>query len=199
VPTARRSQEERARSTRSALTSAARALFAERGYAAVPAEEITRRAGVTRGALYHHYGDKQELFREVFEQLETEVTAEIAAAARQAPDRASGMVAALTAFLDICQRPEVVRIGLTDAPAVLGWAGWREIESRHGLGLVVELLESAAAGGLLAPEAVPALAQLVLSAIIEAALMIAHAADREAAREQAWQALLVLLAGTMTP
>jgi AcrR family transcriptional regulator len=199
VPTARRSQQERTRSTRSALTGAARALFAERGYAAVPAEEITRLAGVTRGALYHHYGDKQELFREVFDQLEAEVTAEIAAAARQAPDRAGGMVAALTRFLAVCQRPEVVRIALTDAPAVLGWAGWREIESRYGLGLIVELLEDAAAGGLLAPQAVPVLAQLVLSAIIEAALLIAHAADREAATEQAWQALMVLLGGLLGP
>jgi AcrR family transcriptional regulator len=87
----------------------------------VRAEEIVAAAGVTRGALYHHFAGKQELFRVVFEELEGEVTAEIAAAIATAPDRATGMVLGLSRFLDICQRPEVARIALTDAPAVLGW------------------------------------------------------------------------------
>jgi AcrR family transcriptional regulator len=131
----RRSQEERSRSTRAALVATARGLFAERGYAQVPAEEIVTAAGVTRGALYHHFSDKRGLFRAVFEELEGEMTAEVAGAIAAAPDRSSGMVVGLARFLDVCQRPEVVRIALTDAPAVLGWGTWRAIESRHGLGL----------------------------------------------------------------
>jgi AcrR family transcriptional regulator len=191
----RRSQEERSRSTRAALVATARGLFAERGYAQVPAEEIVTAAGVTRGALYHHFSDKRGLFRAVFEELEGEMTAEVAGAIAAAPDRSSGMVVGLARFLDVCQRPEVVRIALTDAPAVLGWGTWRAIESRHGLGLITDGLEGAAREGLLVAAPVPVLAQLVLSAVIEAALLIAHAGDPKVARAEAEQGLLALLSG----
>ena len=174
---------------------AARTLFAERGYADVAADEIVRAAGVTRGALYHHYTDKRGLFEEVFEQLETEITAEIAAAAAAAPDQLTALAAGVDCFLDICQRPEVLQIGLTDAPAVLGWAKWREIESRHGLGLTVDLLQDAADAGVLVPAAVPDLAQILLGAVIEAGLIIAHAQDREAAAGRARQTLALMTIG----
>ena len=191
----RRSQEERTRSTRSALTSAARQLFAERGYAAVSTDEIVRAAGVTRGALYHHYADKQALFRDVFEQLEAEITAEISAVVAGSTDQLVAMAVGVECFLDICQRPEVLRIGLTDAPAVLGWAAWREIEGRHGLGIITSMLAAAVDAGLLpAGASVPALSQLVLSAVIESALMIANGAPRESVQ----QALMTLLLGPLT-
>jgi AcrR family transcriptional regulator len=177
------------------LVGAARGLFAERGYAQVPAEEIVTAAGVTRGALYHHFADKQQLFRAVFEELEGEVTAEIAAAIAAAPDQSTGMVLGLSRFMDVCQRPEVAQIALTDAPAVLGWRTWREIEARHGLGVITEGLQAAAREGLLVPAPVPVLAQLVLSAVTEAALLIVHAADPKGARADAEQALLALLSG----
>ena len=193
----RRNQQQRADTTRTALTRAARKLFAERGYAAVPADEIVAAAGLTRGALYHHYGGKQELFLAVFEDLETEFAAEVAASVIDSPDLPTTMIRALSRFLDICERPEVVRIALTDAPAVLGWPAWREVEARHGLGLIVRLLQTAADDGLLAPASVPVLAQLILSAMIEAALVIAHATDRDAARAETEQALLTLLSGVL--
>lgn len=175
----------------------ARALFAERGYANVPADEIVSAAGVTRGALYHHFADKQALFLAVFEELECELNAELRAAAEAAPDQWAGAVTVLSRFLDACQRPEVVRIALTDAPAVLGWQGWREVEARHGLGLITEQLNAAIEDGLITEAPVPALAQVVLSAVIEAALLIAHAEDRAQARAEAEQALLVLLSGLL--
>jgi len=191
----RRSQAERSRTTRTALIETARALFAERGYAAVPADEIVRAAGVTRGALYHHFGDKQGLFRAVVEQLEEEITAEIAATARDATDPVAAGMAALSRFLEVCQRDEVVRISLTDAPAVLGWQAWREIESRHGLGLITETLQAAATADMLISVPIPELAQLMLSACSEAALMIAHAEDTESAKARAEQALGAVVAG----
>jgi AcrR family transcriptional regulator len=191
----RRSQQERSRTTRTALVTTARRLFAERGYARVPAEDIVTAAGVTRGALYHHFADKQQLFCAVFEELEGEVTAEIAAAIAAAPDRPTGMVLGLGRFLDVCQRPEVTQIALTDAPAVLGWQTWRAIEARHGLGVITQGLQAAAQEGLLVDAPVPVLAQLVLSAMIEAALLITHAADPKATRADAQQALLALLSG----
>ena len=187
----RRSQEERTRSTRSALTAAARTLFAERGYAAVSTDEIVRAAGVTRGALYHHYADKQALFGDVFEQVEAEITAEVEAATAGVTDHLAAMAVGVTSYLDICQRPEVLRICLTDAPAVLGWAAWREIEARHGLGVITAMLTSAADAGLVVASSVPALAQLVLSAVTEAAVMIANGADRDTVQ----QALTTLLLG----
>lgn len=191
----RRSQEDRSRTTRSALVDTAYGLFAERGYAAVALDEIVTAAGVTRGAVYHHYGDKQALFRAVFERLEVELMVEITAAVSAAPDPWAAMVAALGRFLDLCRRPDVVRIGLTDGPAVLGWQTWREIERDHALGLIIRMLEQAAAEGKVTPAPIPVLAQLVLSAVMEAALTIANAEDPAAARAAAEQALLVLLSG----
>ncbi|GAB3724028.1 TetR/AcrR family transcriptional regulator [Amycolatopsis oliviviridis] len=195
MPTPRRSQTERSQSTQTALITAARKLFADPGYAAVPADEIVRAAGVTRGALYHHFGDKQGLFRAVIEQIETEITEELRAFGQPSDDPWSAAIGALGHFLDLCLRPEVVRISLTDAISVLGWAEWRELENRYGLGLITEFLESVAAEGRLVDGPIPELAQLVLSACAEAALMIAHAEDREAAKEKSLTALVALLSG----
>jgi AcrR family transcriptional regulator len=196
----RRSQQERTRATQEALLDTARRLFAERGYAHVPADEIVAAAGVTRGALYHHFEDKQALFEAVFEQVEGEIATAIATATAQASGGWPAVSAGLGQFLDLCERGEIRQIALTDAPAVLGWAKWREIETRHGLGLIVDLLQSLAATGDLTSSApVPVLAQLALSAVIEAALLIAHAADPVAARADAQAALLTLLAGMIRP
>jgi AcrR family transcriptional regulator len=191
----RRSQVERTRTTQDALIRTARRLFAERGYAHVPADEIAAEAGLTRGALYHHYADKQALFRVVFEALEGEITDEIRAAADEHSVGWVSVTAALTTFLDVCQRPEVVQIALTDAPAVLGWQTWREIEAMHGLGLITEHLQALSAAGLLVRAPVPMLAQLTVSAVIEAALLIANADDQDAARAEAGEALLAMFAG----
>lgn len=173
----------------------ARRLFAQRGYRQVPAEEIAAAAGVTRGALYHHYADKQALFQAVFEVLEDEIAEEIAGVIAESEDAWLGVVAALGRFLDICQRPEVIQIALTDAPAVLGWQKWRDIEAAHGLGLITRHLQTLSSQGLLVAAPVPVLAQLVLSAVIEAALLIANAQDPGTARDEAGQALLALFAG----
>jgi AcrR family transcriptional regulator len=191
----RRTQEDRSNSTKSALVSAARELFGERGYTAVPAADIVRAAGVSRGALYHHFGDKQGLFRAVLESLEHEVTAEVAAAMADAPDFGTTMVVALRAFLDACGRAEVRQISLTDAPAVLGWAAWREIEAQHGLALITSGFEQAVEEGLLPPQPVEVLAQLVLSAVIEGALLIAAAEDPVAARANTEQVLAAWFLG----
>jgi AcrR family transcriptional regulator len=174
-------------------------LFAERGYAGVSADEIVAAAGVTRGALYHHFADKRDLFRDMFEDLERGLTEEIRLAIESADDPASGMAVGLASFLDICERPEVVRLALIEAPAVLGWAEWRDIEARHGLGLIRGTLERAVAAGVLTDAPVEVLAHLVLSAMIEAALLIAHAPNRLAARAAAERGLLTLMSGMAIP
>jgi hypothetical protein len=105
----------------------------------------------------------------VVEDLERKITDEVAAAFEGAPDPVAGMAAALDVFLTACLRPEVRRISLTDAPAVLGWTTWREIEAEHGLGLLTAILSKAIEDGLLTPLPVRALAQLSLAAVMEAA------------------------------
>ncbi|MGV9615437.1 TetR/AcrR family transcriptional regulator [Nocardia xishanensis] len=193
----RRSQEDRSRTTRAALEDAGRRLFAERGFAGTSAEQLVTEAGVTRGALHHHYGDKRGLFLAVLEQLESDITAEIrtAIAAVDPGDILASMAVGLNAFLDICQRPEMIRIALYDAPAVLGWEEWRAFEARHGLGLIITELERARAAELIADAPVEILARLLLSAVAEAGLIVAHAADGDVARAQAQQSLLLMVAG----
>ena len=195
----RRSQEDRSRTTRAALEQAGRRLFTERGFASTSAEQLVTEAGVTRGALHHHYGDKRGLFLAVLEQLETEITTEIENALRAAPaeDILTAMAAGLNTFLEICQRPEMIRIALFDAPAVLGWQAWRELEARHGLGLITAELERARETGLITATAVPTLAQLILSAVSEAGLIVAHAGDKDTARRQTQESLLLLVSGLL--
>lgn len=185
-------QEDRTRATRTALVSAARRLFAQRGYDDVPADEIAKAAGVTRGALYHHFADKRELFEAVFEQLEEDLTADIAQI--MAEDSRPIIQSGLQAFLDVCTQPEIVKIGLTEAPAVLGWSRWREIESKYGLGLVKAALSTNPAVDV---QFLDAAAHIVVSALIEAALVIAHAPDKQAARNEAESALTLLLANLL--
>ena len=190
-------QQDRSKATRAALIATARRLFTEHGYAAVPAGEIVAQAGLTRGALYHHFQDKQGLFEAVFVELEGELGAEIRAA--MTTSKGDPVVDALGTFLTACERPEVIQIGLIDAPAVLGWQAWRRIEEEHGLGLLMDFLNAAREAGELVTDAVDVLAKLMLSALIEAALVIAYAEDRAAARRQAQEALLALFAGLSNP
>ena len=123
--------------TRAALIATARALFADRGYAAVGTEEIVRATGVTRGALYHHFTGKRELFQAVYEQVERQLVERIATSAMSsAGDPLQALNAGAEAFLDACEDPAVQRIALVDAPSVLGWERWRAIGLQYGFGLV---------------------------------------------------------------
>src|ERR1700736_4669410 len=137
---------EQAARTRSELITAARRLFAVQGYAETGTEDIVTQAGVgTRGALYHHFADKQELFKAVFETVQDDLAA-------QSPDDQPGpatldsLRAGLHGYLQAAARhPEVQQIILIDGPAVLGWEQWRALEERYGLGLIRVQLEQAMA------------------------------------------------------
>jgi AcrR family transcriptional regulator len=124
------SREQRTEATRAQLLGAARALFSERGYSAVGTEEIVARAGVTRGALYHHFADKKDLFRAVHEQIEQELVASIGAKMGAVDDPWELMLTGTRAFLDACLDPAIIRISLLDAPVVLGWQEWSPLGSR---------------------------------------------------------------------
>ena len=190
-------QAEKSENTRAALIAAARELFAERGYAAVGTTEIVNRAGSSRGAMYHHFKDKQELFRAVYEQIQEELIQRVAERIEGAgADPMAALRAGLNAFLDSCLEPEKARIGLIDAPAVLGWAQWRELDERYALGIVTAGLQGGVEAGVLRGDLpVRRLAHLVLAALGEAGLLIAGAADPEAARAETEAAVLALLDG----
>jgi AcrR family transcriptional regulator len=189
------SRLEQAAATRTALIAAARELFAERGYAGVGTEEVVRNARVTRGALYHHFTDKRDLFRAVHEQREQELVDSIATRIGGIADPWELMVTGVRAFLDACTDPALIRIALLDAPVVLGWEEWREIDARYGLGLVIGALSGAMDAGVLRRQPVRPLAHLLLGAMAEAALLIANAEDHDAGRREVEAPLLSLLEG----
>jgi AcrR family transcriptional regulator len=189
------SQSDRSRATRAALLAAGRRLFAEHGYAGVSADEIVAAAGLTRGALHHHYKDKRGLFQAVYTELERELTNEVTELIKAAPDVPTRMLVGLAAFLDVCQRPEVLRISMLDAPTVLGWDTWRAIEAEHALGVIVGMLREGMAEGLIVEQSPEVLGRFLLSALIEAALFVAHADDPAEARATVEQALGTLFSG----
>ncbi len=191
----------RSEATRKLLVTAARALFGARGYAGVGTEEIVRAAGVTRGALYHQFRDKAGLFAAVAEQVEAEITERIAAGAAgaaAAADPLGVLRAGAQLFLDSCAEPEVERIILLDAPAVLGWEAWRDLAGRYGLGLVQLALQSAIDAGAIVQQPVVPLAHVLIGALNECALYIARADDPAAARQEC-AAIFDRLLRSLTP
>lgn len=189
---------ERGESTRATLVRAARELFSARGYGAVGTNEIVERAGVTRGALYHHFHDKRDLFRAVYEQVEQEIVEGTVAEMSAVEDPWELLVRGTRSFFDACTDPALRQIGLIDAPAVLGWQEWREVGSRYALGLVTFGLRNAIDAGALRPGDVTQLAHLVFGALGEAAMLIANADDPRAERERAEATVLLLLEGLRT-
>ena len=190
----------RSEATRRRLVSAARTLFGARGYAEVGTEEIVRAAGVTRGALYHQFRDKADLFAAVAEEVEAEIAERIAGAAGAGAeaDPVGALRSGARLFLDACAEPEVERIILLDAPAVLGWEAWRDLAGRYGLGLVRFGLQAAIEAGAIVPQPVAPLAHVLVGALNESALYVARAEDPAAAREQCVAILDRILHGLTT-
>lgn len=183
----RRTQAERAAVTRDALIGAARPLFASVGFADASLETIVRDAGVTRGALYHHFADKTELFAAVFEQVEGEMAARLGEAVADAghSDPVEIMRLCSGLWLDACSEPEIQRIVLLEALAVLGWERWSDIGHRYNIGFVTGLLTEAIESGSIPRQPVEATALTIMGALREATLYIARADDQRQARADA--------------
>jgi AcrR family transcriptional regulator len=161
---------------------------------------IVRAAGVTRGALYHQFADKTELFAAVVEAVEQDVMGQIIRqlgeeAGDTPPDPLDELVSGASAWLDACADPAVQQILLIDAPAVLGWERYREIGTRYSVGVVEAVLKEAARVGRIADQPVSPLAHIIVGALDEGALMIARADDQATAREQVRDALEQLISG----
>ncbi len=192
---------ERSTATRQRLIATARALFAKRGFAAVGTEEIVKRARVTRGALYHHFRDKRDLFRAVHVEVEAEMAGFVRAQLAQTSLRQPMELfrAGARAFLDKSAEPAYGRIALIEAPTVVGWTEWRAVDERYGLGLVITGLQAAMAAGAITVQPAKPLAHLLRAAIGEAGMLIANSSDRDAVRAEVEPALLSLIYGLAAP
>ena len=190
----RRTQAERTEATREALIAAARRLFTERGYGDVGTEEIVRAAGVTRGALYHHFGGKANLLDAVYARIEAESTERVARVVlgSELHSPLDAMKAGIEAFLEECLKPELRQIALHDAPAVLGWERWREIGAANGLGLIEASLAAAVEAGEIRPLPLKPLAHLLMGALDEAAMLLARD-ERPQSRAEVTEVLVALL------
>jgi len=181
--------------TRALLVGVATELFASHGHAAVTMEQVCDGAAVTRGALYHHFAGKDDLFGAVCDQVAATVTDKVVEAARRQPDAWARLRSGCRAFLDACDDPTVRQILLTDAPSVLGWARFRELDARHGLGLLRTGIQAAMDDGSIEPGPVDALAHLLVAALDEAAMLVGRADRHAAARHDALLVIDRILAG----
>jgi AcrR family transcriptional regulator len=184
----------RGEATRERIVQTARRLFGERGYEATPIELVLEQSGVARGALYHHFASKSELFDAVAE----EVFIEIAARADEAAEHEGGDVldrfrAGARAWLGMAIDPAIQRIALIDPLVVLGWRRWRELDEAHSLGSLRAGFSRLEAEGRIAPGRSDLLANLLLATLNEAALFIASAADQQAALALAGETIDELL------
>ena len=188
-------KEERAQATRAALMTAARELFTERGYAAVGTEEIVGRAKVTRGALYHHFADKRTCSARCTSRWRARSWPRSPARMDGTADPLELLKIGTRAFLDACMDPAHAQVNLLDAPSVLGWAEWREIDMRHGMGLMTRRAPGRHGRRRAARAAGLPLAHLLLAAMGEAAMMIANSKEPRATRDEMEVSLLGLLEG----
>lgn len=171
------SRAEQREQTRRTLLRVSRELFATEGYGAVGLAEIVRTAGVTKGALYHHFAGKAELFAAVLAEVQREVGDRVAAAADAGSDPWDSFTAGCGAFLAAATSPGVQRIMLIDGPAVLGWPQWRALDEEASARHLAEALAALAEDGTIARQPVAPLVRLLSGAMNEAALWLAESED----------------------
>lgn len=195
--TARRTQRSRSEATQGALVTAARGLFGQAGFAATNTSDLVATASVTRGALYHHFADKEALFAAVAMDVAIEIS-ETATRAVQAMECSTWerLLAGLRTYLElVADRPEAQRILLIDGPAVLGWERWRRIQSDVVLPGTVLALHMLMGEGVIRDCDAAIMAPLILALLNDAALAIANAPDPRAARLPVSAALMQLVEG----
>jgi len=189
----RRTQAERSQATTTGLITTAQRLFGRDGYAATSIDDIARESGTTKGAVYHHFAGKTELFRAVFVHQEQQLARTIRSASAEADDPWDGIRRGSRAFLEACAGRQMRQIILLDGPAVLGWEDVRAIEYEHTLKLIRDGLMAAAARGQITPGDITIRAHLIFGALCEAGMLIARAGDPSevlpAVRDQADQLL----------
>lgn len=194
----RRNKEETA-ITIQTLIEVARTHFTERGYADAALEEIVQEAGLTRGALYHHFGNKKGLFQAVLDTVQKEVAERVETQAATSADVWEQLILGCRAFITAAVEPRNKRIMLLDGPAVLGWEEWRRMDEQNSMRLLRAQLQFMQQQGELRQVAVDALTHMLSGAMNEAALWIAQAAEDEQAYEESMSVISMLLEGLRGP
>jgi AcrR family transcriptional regulator len=181
--------------TRAALVTAGRSLFGTRGFAATSVDDIAREARVTTGALYHHFSTKAAVFEAVFEQVHADMMAASLGAVGATEDPVELISAGFGAFLDMVLEPEVQRIVITDAPAVLGLARFIELDERYALAATIDALTAANESGALQIADPATLATLLFGALTRAGLLIASSPEPRATRDAVAATLRAMISG----
>jgi AcrR family transcriptional regulator len=185
-------QSDRRAATRAAILQAARLLFGEHGFDATTIDQIGARAGVAKGAVYHHFATKEAVFEAVFDQVSKDLAEEVAAVSSR-QDALAAMVAGTRAYFAACAEGPTGQVILKDGPAVLGWERWRQIDAEHFGGMIPKALGRAMKEGLIARQPVEPLARLLLGAVTEAAIACAARSDVRKAGNEYSAALATLL------
>lgn len=188
-----RATKEQSEATAARVLDVARLLFAERGFAAVGLDEVASQAGVTRGAVYHHYASKVGLFRAVHGWAQGQVADAIVRTTAAVSDPWEALEVGCRGFLEASLHDDVRRILLLDAPAVLGWDAWRDLDAQNSGRLLTEALADLVVAGVIAVGSVPACQALLSGAMNETVLRAASLDDPAEGVEEAWPILLRLL------
>jgi AcrR family transcriptional regulator len=199
LPGAMSKRAAQGRATRGQLIDVATRLFAANGYEDTSIEDVLAAAGVSRGALYHHFAGKDALFRAVVESVENRVMTDLAAAAGEVPDPVDRLRVMALTWITMAVDPVIQRITLLDAPSVLGMEYWRDPGQQQAVTAMKGLLQEVSATGRLPQDLVAPFASMILGALDEMALLVARAPDSEAALPGARAAVEELLRRVLTP
>jgi AcrR family transcriptional regulator len=173
-------------------------LFGEQGYEGTSIEHVLGEAGVSRGALYHHFASKEALFEACLQMIESRMTEGLLELIADAPNAVAALHSAAFGWISVAGDPVISRILLLDGPAVLGWERWR-VQSGQALAQMRAMLQAVSDEDQLAPSLVNSFAHILLASLDEIALMIAQAEDREAAMTEGRTAVEELLRRLITP
>ncbi len=187
------SNEQRSQETTTQLVAIARNLFSTYGYANTSLEEIVRKAGMTRGALYHHFEGKNGIFLAVFESVLTDIANRIIQVDKSKQSIWDRFVACAYTFFEACLDSDLQRIVLTDAPAVLGWDVWRRIDEEKTLNILRSHLKELHRSNIIKPLPIEPLTHAISGAINESVLWVAGSEDQKKAFDEAWSTIEAFL------
>jgi AcrR family transcriptional regulator len=187
------------RATRGQLIEVATGLFADHGYEGTSIEAVLTAAGVSRGALYHHFAGKEALFRAVLEALSERITEQLTEVISGCTDPVEAVRTSALGWIDLAGDPVIQRIMLVDAPSVLGWEQWRAMDEGRTVGAMRAMLQAVSDTGLLPGKLVDPFADMILAALDEAAMVVARAPDSRVAVAEGRQAVEEFLARLLRP
>ncbi len=187
------------RATRGQLIEVATSLFAEHGYEGTSIEAVLAAAGVSRGALYHHFAGKEALFAAVLTAISDRITVEVTEAIRDCTDPVDAMHTGALAWIDLAGDPVIQRVMLVDAPSVLGWERWRAMDEGRTVGATRAMLQVVSDSGRLPREFVEPFSYMIVAALDEAAMVVARAPDSRAAVAEGREAVEEFLNRLLRP